>query len=153
MAPRSGVMLHNRAQGFTLDPNHPNCIAPGKRPLHTIIPGMVARDGRAVMPFGVMGGQYQACGHMQFLTRFFDFGLDIQQSMDLPRFCPDPKTGAVDMEDTVPAEIREELTRRGHTLVKPDRPIGGSQAIWVDWEQGVLTGGSEPRKDGCALGY
>ncbi len=153
MAPKSGVMLQNRGQGFTLEAGHPNCIAPGKRPLHTIIPGMVAREGRAVMPFGVMGGQYQAAGHMQFLTRFFDFGLDIQQAMDLPRYFPDPRTGIVDIEHTVPSDIREALGGRGHDLAKPSRPIGGSQAIWVDWEQNVLTGGSDPRKDGCAIGY
>ncbi|MDH3579834.1 MAG: gamma-glutamyltransferase [Hyphomicrobiales bacterium] len=153
MAPKSGVMLQNRGQGFTLENGHPNCIAPGKRPLHTIIPGMIARDGRAVMSFGVMGGQYQAAGHMQFLTRFFDYGLDIQQAMDLPRFCPDPATGVVDIEDTVPAEIRAALVARGHRLVRPQRPIGGSQAIWIDWEENVLTGGSDPRKDGCAIGY
>ena len=153
MAPQSGVMLHNRGQGFSLDPNHPNCIAPRKRPLHTIIPGMIVKDGRAVMPYGVMGGQYQAFGHMQFLTRLFDYGMDIQEAQDAPRFFPDPFSGEVEMEGTVPADVQARLTELGHKLIRPAKPIGGSQAIWVDWEEGVLTAGSDPRKDGCAIGY
>lgn len=153
MAPRSGVMLQNRGQGFVLDANHPNCIAPNKRPLHTIIPGMVTRNGRAVMPYGVMGGQYQSFGHMQFLTRFFDYGLDIQEAQDRPRFFPDPYTLEVEVEGTIPADILAGLREMGHKLVRPSKPIGGSQAIWVDYEQNVLTAGSDPRKDGCAIGY
>jgi len=153
MAPKSGVMLHNRGQGFVLDPAHPNCIAPGKRPLHTIIPGMVAKDGRVVMPYGVMGGEYQAFGHMQFLTRLFDYGLDVQEAQDAPRFFPDPFTGEVEVEGTIPSDIMAGLEAKGHQLVRPEKPIGGSQAIWIDWEEGVLAGGSDPRKDGCAIGY
>ncbi|MBT5185668.1 MAG: gamma-glutamyltransferase, partial [Kordiimonadaceae bacterium] len=100
MAPKSGVMLHNRGAGFTLEQGHPNVIAPNKRPLHTIIPGMVSKDGRTVMSYGVMGGSYQAFGHMQFLSRFLDYGYDIQQAQDMPRFFPDPETGSVEMEGT-----------------------------------------------------
>ena len=151
--PQTGVLFHSRAQGFSLDPASPNRIEGGKRPLHTIIPGMVARDDRVVMPFGVMGGHYQAFGHMQFLTGLFDYGLDIQQAMDRPRTMVDPDTGEVEIEYTVPEDVRTGLAARGHRLVKPGKPIGGSQAIWIDWEQGVLTGGSDPRKDGCAIGY
>lgn len=153
MAPKSGVVFTNRAQGFVIDPDHPNCIAPGKRPLHTIIPGMVTRDGKAVMPFGVMGGQYQAFGHMQFLTRFFDFGMDIQEAQDAPRVFPLPGEHAVQMEGAIPAATVAELEKMGHRRVAPDKPIGGSQAIWIDPQTGILTGGSDPRKDGCALGY
>ncbi len=153
MAPKSGVVLHNRAMGFSLDPNHPNCIAPGKRPLHTIIPAMVSKDGRVVMSYGVMGGEYQAYGHMQFLTRLFDFGLDIQESMDLPRVFPVPETGKLEVESGLPQNIVDALKAKGHKPVSPVKPVGGSQAIWIDWEEGVLTGGSDPRKDGCALGF
>lgn len=153
MAPKSGVVMHNRAMGFSLDPDHPNCIAPGKRPMHTIIPGMVSKGGKTVMTYGVMGGEYQAYGHMQFLTRLFDFGLDIQQAQDLPRLFPDPESGNLQMESGMPAEVVEALKAKGHNPVAPPKPIGGSQAIWIDWEQGVLTGGSDPRKDGCAIGY
>ena len=153
MAPKSGVVLHNRGMGFTLDPGHPNCIAPGKRPLHTIIPGMVMKGGKAVMPYGVMGGEYQAYGHMQFLSRMFDYGLDIQEAQDLPRVFPDPETGDVQAESGLPEAVADALRAKGHNLVAPAKPIGGSQAIWIDWEEGILTGGSDPRKDGCALGY
>lgn len=153
VAPKSGVVLQNRGHGFSLEPGHPNCIAGGKRPLHTIIPGMLTQKGRAVMPFGVMGGHYQAFGHMQFLTRMLDYGMDIQEAMDAPRTMVDPDDDAVEIEGTVPQDIQDALTARGHRLKAPERPIGGSQAIWIDWEQGVLTGGSDPRKDGAAMGY
>jgi len=151
MAPRSGVMLHNRGQGFVVDPGHPNCIAPGKRPLHTIIPGMVTNDDRVSLCYGVMGGHYQAFGHMQFLTAHIDYGLDIQQAQDRPRFFP--YGDEVEVEGTIPESVQAELARLGHRLIKPAKPIGGSQAIRIDWQQNVLTAGSDPRKDGCAIGY
>ena len=153
MAPDSGVVLHNRGMSFSLDPTHPNCIAPGKRPMHTIIPGMVTKGGKTVMSYGVMGGEYQAYGHMQFLSRMFDFGLDIQEAQDLPRVFPNPQSGEVQAESGLPERVANALRAKGHTLVAPEKPIGGSQAIWIDWDEGVLTGGSDPRKDGCALGY
>src|SRR3546814_15348645 len=88
--PKSGILLQNRGMAFSLDPDHPNCIAPGKRPMHTIIPGMMAQGERVVMPFGVMGGAYQACGHARLVTNLVDFGLDVQQSIDLARLFPPP---------------------------------------------------------------
>ena len=151
-APKTGVMLQNRGIGFVLDSDHPNCIAPNKRPLHTIIPGMVAKDGEAVMPFGVMGGHYQAVGHATFLTNLIDFGLDPQEAIDFPRVFATPG-GKVEVEGTVPEDIRRGLEDRGHELTAPGKPIGGGQAIRIDRDEGVLTGASEPRKDGCALGY
>ena len=153
MAPKSGVMLQNRGQAFVIDPDHPNCIAPNKRPMHTIIPGMGMRDGRAALCYGVMGGEYQAFGHMQFLTRLMDYGLDVQESMDAPRFFPDPFSDEVEVEGTIADDILDGLKALGHKLVRPAKPIGGSQAIQIDWERGVLVGGSDPRKDGCAIGY
>lgn len=153
MAPKSGVMLQNRGAGFTLQAGHPNVIAPNKRPLHTIIPGMVAKDGRTVMSYGVMGGAYQAFGHMQFLSRYLDYGFDIQQAQDLPRFFPNPETGEVEVEGMISDRIIKALTKIGHKLVPSPIPIGGSQAIWIDWQKNTLTAGSDPRKDGCAIGY
>jgi gamma-glutamyltranspeptidase/glutathione hydrolase len=148
-----GVLLHNRGQSFSLDASHVNAIGPHKRPMHTIIPGMVVQDGRARMPFGVMGGQYQAMGHAHFLSKVLDYGMDLQAAIDLPRVFPRPGTSEVEVESTLPAETRDELVRRGFTAVEPEMPIGGAQAIWIDWESGVLHGASDPRKDGCALGY
>ena len=152
MSPETGVLLHNRGSGFVVQPGHPNCIAPRKRPLHTIIPGMLARDGKAVMPFGVMGGHYQCVGHNHFLGNFIDFGLDVQEAIDLARIFA-PPGGDVEAEAGVPEETVEKLRALGHKVKAPEKPIGGGQAILIDWETGVLTGGSDPRKDGCALGY
>jgi gamma-glutamyltranspeptidase/glutathione hydrolase len=153
VSPQTGVLLHNRGQGFVLEAGHPNAIAPGKRPLHTIIPGMLARDGRVVMPFGVMGGQYQAMGHAHFVSKVLDYGLNIQAAMDLPRLFPKPGTDEVEAEATLPVETRRELERRGFKMVPPSWAIGGAQAIRIDWEKGVLIGASDHRKDGAALGY
>ena len=105
------------------------------------------------MPFGVMGGHYQSFGHMHLLTKFFDFEKDIQDAQDLPRIFPIIGTHQVEMEGTVPQSTVEALEKLGHKPTRPAKPIGGSQAIWIDWERGILTGGSEPRKDGCAIGY
>lgn len=153
MAPKSGVMLHNRGESFVVEPDHPNCIAPNKRPMHTIIPGMLASKGKVEMPYGVMGGHYQSYGHMQFLTRMIDFGKDIQEAQDMPRVFPDPTENIVEYESTLPAATVNALKAKGHNMVPASSPIGGSQAIAIDWDNGVLTGGSDPRKDGCAIGY
>ena len=152
VAPESGVVLHNRGMSFVIDPEHPNGIAPGKRPMHTLIPGMAVHDGRAVLAFGVMGGHYQAMGHAHVLGNLLDFDLDLQEAIDLPRvFARQP--GPVETESGIPAETAAELRARGHDLQPSPRPIGGGQAIMIDWHAGVLTGASDPRKDGCALGY
>lgn len=151
--PKHNIVLTNRGQGFVLEGGHPNCIAPHKRPLHTIIPAMVEKDGKITMSFGVMGGEYQAMGHLQFLTRVFDYGMDVQEAQDAPRWMVDPFTGEVEIENTVDAEVVEKLRAMGHNIEVAKGPVGGSQAIAIDWETGVLTGGSDPRKDGCALGY
>lgn len=152
MSPGSGVLFHNRAQGFVLTEGHRNVVAPRKRPLHTIIPGMAVKDGRVAMPFGVMGGQYQAMGHAHLLTRVLGDGLDLQSAIDLPRLFPLPGTATVEIEARLRARVGPELEKRGFTLKAPAWPIGGAQAIRIDWERGTLLGGSDPRKDGCALG-
>jgi gamma-glutamyltranspeptidase/glutathione hydrolase len=153
MAPRSSVLFHNRGQSFSLEPGHPNAVGPRKRPMHTIIPGMVAEGGRVTMPFGVMGGHYQAMGHAHFLSRVFDHGLDLQAAMDMPRLFPLPGTATVEAEEAVRATAGPELERRGYRVQPPRWAIGGSQAIHIDWDRGVLFGGSDHRKDGIALGY
>jgi len=151
MAPKSGVLLHNRGTSFRTTPGHPNAIAPGKRPFHTIIPAMLVRDGRAVMPFGVMGGQYQAVGHAHFAHRMLDRGMDPQQAADAPRIFA--FRGKLRVEQSLPQPIVADLARRGHDIDVAKVPLGGCQAIWIDHAKGVLIGGSEPRKDGMALGY
>ncbi|MGG5818703.1 gamma-glutamyltransferase [Falsiroseomonas sp. HW251] len=151
LAERSGVMLHNRGFGFRLEEGHPNCIAPDKRPLHTIIPGMVMKDGQAVMPYGVMGGHYQPMGQSWFLANHFEYGLDVQEALDAPRLFP--FQGKVQVETGIPLSVVDRLNRLGHQCELVDKPHGGGQAILIDRERGCLVGGSDPRKDGCALGY
>ena len=152
-APKSGVVLQNRGQGFNLIEGHANELAGGRRPMHTIIPGMLTKGGRAIMPFGVMGGAYQATGHAHLLSKVFDYGMDLQGAIDLPRVFPSLVDDTVEVENTLSPELCAELDRRGFRTVPAGRPLGGAQAIWIDWENGTLTGGSDPRKDGCAMGY
>jgi len=149
-APRSGVLLHSRGHGFRTTPGHPNTIDGGKRPLHTIIPAMLFKDGRAVMPFGVMGGHYQACGHVDFLTRVLDHKLDIQAAADAPRTFA--IGGKLQVEKGISEGVARVLEAKGHVLEPQEAPLGGCQAIWIDWAKGVLLGASDPRKDGMALG-
>jgi len=151
LAEQSGVMLQNRGFGFVLQRGHPNCIAPRKRPMHTIIPGMLMKDGQAVMPFGVMGGHYQPMGHSWFLANLLEYGLDIQEAIDLPRLLP--RLGKLQIERGIPADAVARLTAMGHVPELVERPHGGGQAIWIDRDRGCLVAGSEPRKDGLALGY
>jgi gamma-glutamyltranspeptidase/glutathione hydrolase len=153
VSPKSGVLFHNRGQSFSLAPGHPNRIGPGKRPMHTIIPGMVAENGRVSMPFGVMGGQYQAMGHAHLLSKLFNHRLDLQSAIDLPRLFPLPGTKTVEMEERVRERCGAALEARGFVVRPPPWAIGGAQAIFIDWERGTLLGGSDSRKDGCALGY
>ena len=149
--PASGVLLHNRGLSFRFSPGHANAIAPGKRPLHTIIPGMVCRDGRAVMPFGVMGGHYQATGHVDFLNSVYGRGLDPQEASDAPRtFATE---GVLQVEPTLRPEIVENLRARGHVIAVQTTPIGGCQSVLIDEARGALFGSSDHRKDGIALGY
>ncbi|MGB3314091.1 MAG: gamma-glutamyltransferase family protein [Albidovulum sp.] len=150
-SPRFGILLQNRGAGFTLQQGHPNEAAPGKRPLHTIIPAMLKRNGRVTMPFGVMGGAYQPTGHARVITNMLDYGMDPQEALDAPRcFATD---GALKVERGYSDSTRADLAAKGHKILIPDSPLGGGQAIVIDEVRGILTGASDPRKDGCALGY
>lgn len=148
---RFGILFQNRGAGFTLKPGHPNEAAGGKRPMHTIIPAILASDGRIDMPFGVMGGAYQPTGHARFLSNIGDFGLCPQAAIDAPRSFADG--GKLKVERGYADAVRQALADKGHDVVIPDTAIGGAQAIRIDHARGVLEGGSDPRKDGCALGY
>jgi len=146
----TGIVLQNRGAGFVLERGHFNCIAPRKRPLHTIIPAMAYR-GDDLLSFGVMGGEYQPMGHVTVLTNWRDFGLDLQEAIDAPRF--QPGGGVVALERPIPQEVLKALQQRGHVVGRTELSLGGAQAIYVDAKNGVLQAGSDPRKDGCALGY
>ena len=151
VCPETGVLFHNRGKSFSLDPAHPNVIAPGKRPMHTIIPALAFEEGRRTIAFGVMGGHYQPVGHVHVLTNVVDFGLDPQAAIDAPRaFAQD---GELRLERGISRAAAEALARRGHKVVPAGKPLGGGQMIVVDHARGVLIGGSDPRKDGLALGY
>lgn len=145
-----GILLQNRGAGFSLTPGHPNEMAGGKRPMHTIIPGMLRENGRVIMPFGVMGGAYQPNGHARFVSNMRDFGMDPQTAIDAPRAFAD--AGTLKIERGYSETVRADLADMGHTITVPDQPIGGAQAILIR-PDGVLEGASDPRKDGCALGY
>jgi gamma-glutamyltranspeptidase / glutathione hydrolase len=148
---RTGIMLQNRGAGFTLAPDHPNTLAPNKRPMHTIIPALTMRDGRCETSFGVMGGGFQAMGHAHVVANMVDFGMDPQAALDSPRVFFDGD--ATEIETGLPPAAIEGLKARGHTVVPRALPFGGGQIVQIDWQRGVLTGASDFRKDGCALGY
>ncbi|WP_095588740.1 gamma-glutamyltransferase family protein [Actibacterium ureilyticum] len=146
-----GINFQNRGAGFTLEQGHPNEAGGGKRPMHTIIPGMLKRDGRVTMPFGVMGGAYQPNGHARFLTNLVDYDMDAQTAIDAPRCFAD--AGVLNVERGYGDAVRAGLSDLGHKVATPETAIGGAQAIAIDHDAGVLIGASDPRKDGCALGY
>jgi gamma-glutamyltranspeptidase/glutathione hydrolase len=148
---RTGVMFNNRGSGFVLDPAHPNALDPRKRPMHTIIPALAMRDGRCDTAFGVMGAHYQPMGHVQMALNLFDYGMDVQSAIDAPRAFFEGEFTVV--ERGMPTATVEGLRQRGHQVAVAPSPWGGAQAIRIDWRRGVLIGGSEPRKDGCALGF
>ena len=150
-SPKSGVLLQNRGAGFVVDPDHPNNVAPRKRPLHTIIPGMCLRDGKVAYCYGVMGGGYQPVGHAHLLTNLIDFSMDPQEAMDSPRVFH--VEGRLDVERGLGDAVMAGLEALGHKVGRPEMPWGGGQLIEIDWENGTLAGASDPRKDGCAIGY
>ena len=157
VVPGTGLCLQNRGACFSLQPGHPNALEGGKRPYHTIIPAMALRDGQLWLSFGVMGGFMQPQGHLQVVVNLVDYGLDPQAALDAPRFRVDERGGPrVAIETGVPLKTRKALAAMGHD-VRPETTFapgfGGGQVIAVDPDTGVLWGGSDPRKDGCALGF
>jgi gamma-glutamyltranspeptidase/glutathione hydrolase len=159
-----GFALQNRGNLFALDDKHLNRLEPHKRPFHTIIPAMVTKDGRPYLVFGVMGGDYQAQGHVQVLVNLIDFGMNVQEAGEAPRIehvgspTPtgkpgDPKGGTIKAERGIPAAVLRDLERRGHQVIGEVSNGGGYQAILIDPRTGMLLGGSEARKDGAAAGY
>ena len=154
----TGIVLQSRGTGFSLDPNHPNHLEPGKRPFHTIIPAMVFKDGKLFMSFGVMGGAIQPQAHVQVLVNLIDRGMNIQQAIEAPRYRFTSGNGVL-LEDELTDALIKRLIERGHRRGRPDAgytiraQMGGGQAIIIDPVSGTLMGGSDPRKDGLAIGY
>ena len=158
-----GFALQNRGCLFNLESGHPNRLEPGKRPFHTIIPGFITKDGQPWLSFGVMGGDMQPQGHVQVVTNMIDFRMDAQSAGDSPRWrhlgSSEPTGekaqggGSVALESGIGAAVRTSLEAKGHRLVNTQGGFGGYQAIRIDAERGVLIGGSDPRKDGAAMGY
>lgn len=157
VVPGTGICLQDRGACFSLEPGHPNALAGGKRPYHTIIPAMALRGGRLWLSFGVMGGFMQPQGHLQVLVNLVDYGLNPQAALDAPRFRVDEHgSRRVAIETEVPLKTRRALAALGHE-VAPEPTFspgfGGGQVIAVDPESGALWGGSDPRRDGCAIGF
>ena len=147
----TGITLQNRGSGFTLTPGHPNQIGPRKRPLHTLVPAMLLRDGKPWVSFGVMGGDNQAQAHAQVVTKLVDFGMNIQQAGEAARM----RHGGDELyvESAIGDDVRRELSARGHNPMDGRGAMGGFQGILIDPSNGVLMGGSDPRKDGLAIGW
>ena len=152
----TGIVFQNRGSAFSLDPKHPNAIAPGKRPFHTLIPAMVMKDNQLFMSFGVMGGAIQAQGHVQVLVNLIDLKMGLQEAIDAPRY-RFTSGRSVLLEDELGSSVIEQLLSMGHVRGKPPgvlrSSMGGGQAIMIDPVSKTLMGASDQRKDGMALGY
>jgi len=153
VVPGTGVALHNRGTSFSLEAGHPNELAGGKRPFHTIIPGFLTRDGAAVGPFGVMGAPMQPQGHVQVISGTVDHGLNPQAVLDAPRWRVLGGRQIV-VEESTPAAVIDALAARGHELVPvtPELYFGRGQIIWR-LDEGVYVAGTEPRADGCVAAW
>jgi gamma-glutamyltranspeptidase/glutathione hydrolase len=158
-----GFALQNRGALFDLKPGRPNSLLPGKRPFHTIIPAFAMKDGKPWLAFGLMGGDMQAQGHAQVIVNMIDFGMNLQEAGDAARFYHSESSeptgtvmtrgGVLHLESGVPEEVRRELVKRGHRLEDAVGVYGGYEAVARDPVTGVLSGATESRKDGCAMGY
>jgi gamma-glutamyltranspeptidase/glutathione hydrolase len=147
----TGVALQNRGSLFVLKPGHPDEIAPHKRPMHTLVPAMVMKDGRPWLSYGVMGGDMQPQGHVQVLLNLVEFGMNVQEAGEAPRFRH--SAAGLAIESGISPEARFGLGQRGHRLIDTIGAFGGFQGILIDPRSGVLMGGSDPRKDGLAIGF
>ena len=151
VTPKFGIALQNRGSGFTLEAGHPNEIGPAKRPLHTIIPGMITKNGAITHCFGVMGGSYQSMGHGHVMSNLLDLGMDPQVALDAPRLFWD-ELGSLTVEEGFSSEVLVGLAAKGHEI-SSGALHGGGQVIELDQKRGILIAGSDPRKDGCAAGF
>ena len=154
----NGFLIHNRGCSFSLNPKHANCISPTKRPFHTIIPAMLRKNGEFRASWGVMGGSMQPQGHLQVLLSLVDLGLNPQAAMDAPRFRWINGNKIALETSRIPDSTVAELRKKGHDVLEehlffnPREHFGGGQFIYSD-QKGTLIGGSDPRRDGIAIGY
>lgn len=154
VAADTGIALQNRGALFSLDSNHPNVVAPRKRPFHTIIPGMMGKDDKLELVFGIMGGDHQAQAHLQVISNIIDFQFNVQEAVEASRFNYSYSTGKTTLEEGFPIETIAKLEAIGQRLeIADNRQFGGGQMIAIDHKRNVLLAGSDPRKDGCAIGY
>jgi gamma-glutamyltranspeptidase/glutathione hydrolase len=147
----TGIVLQDRGSLFSLTPGHPDQIAPGKRPFHTLVPAMVLKDGRPWLSFGVMGGDMQPQGHAQVLLNLIDFGMNVQEAGESARFRH--TAAGIGLESAIGADARFGLIERGHRIISMVDAFGGFQGILVNPATHVLMAGSDPRKDGMAAGW
>jgi len=152
VTPDTGIALQNRGDGFNLTAGHANAIGPAKRPMHTIIPAMVTKNGKPVYSYGVMGAAYQPMGHVHVLSNMLDYGMDPQQALDDPRIFWDGTGSVLALEAGVPAKTAAYLEAKGHVCQRGGLH-GGGQVIHINHATGTLCAGSDPRKDGHAAGF
>jgi gamma-glutamyltranspeptidase/glutathione hydrolase len=151
VVPGTGIILHSRGSAFTLQAGHPNRLAPGKRPSHTLVPAFLMREGQPLMAFGVMGADNQAQAHAQVVANVVDFDMNVQEAGEVPRVRHFDDGLAV--ESGIPESVCAALRARGHVLHDGRGLMGGYQAVRINPDTGVLQGGSDPRKDGMAAGW
>lgn len=152
-AGQTGILLQNRGHGFVLDPNHPNVVAPGKRPRHTILPAMLLERGNPLMAFGFVGGDMQVQAQLQFLCNLIDFGMTPQEALDAPRWRHEGHGRELAIEEPLLRNVASDMATRGHELIGSGGFFGGGQAVLRHPGYGSLQGASDGRRDGCALGY
>jgi gamma-glutamyltranspeptidase/glutathione hydrolase len=151
--PETGIILQNRGHLFALDENHPNCIEPHKRCVHTLMPGMIFKDGKPYAALGLKGGHVQPQVQVQIISNLVDFSMTPQAAISAPRF-NHIEAAKVGLEPQIPQSVKDELTRRGHQVVGGNpESFGGAHLILIHPESGAFVGGSDPRKGGCALGF
>ena len=146
----TGILLQNRGKSFVLLKDHPNCLGPKKRPAHTIMPGILGKNNMVNLSYGVMGGDYQPMGHAQIISALYDHKMDLQESCNLPRYYWN--NNKVFVEKSFNPNLIKHMNELGHKVLYNEEPLGGAQLIAIDWEKGVISAASDPRKDGLALG-
>lgn len=149
----TGIVLQNRGSSFSLDSAHPNVIAPHKRTRHTIIPAMLMYEGKPLIAFGFVGGDVQPQGQVQFLCNVIDFGMNLQDALDAPRWRYEGSAASIALEPAISLGTRQDLTTRGHEIAGSGGFFGGGQSLLIHPQYGTFQSGSDSRRDGCAIGY